>query len=300
MRASRTLPTPLRLAQDRASAKPITWAELAAPRASRGADSRPHRFHATWISLRQAHAARVREGDLDHLVFYVLQSTGFTSLPSIEPALSAKALVEGLGEGARVVSAHRRGGVLARIRRRPSRIAKLLVALGAPTRDARILYFGELVRTTFPQAARPRTGLAREYLRVMRFVYQKEFVAQRSSRPADAVADLYRSRGLSTDTAVEAGYVASIGLAIVKWLDPEQPSAASSSSVQVWTLAPRTALLEVGPPQSYQPWAMMDALVAQRPVPTGGARSRGRRHQSSSRRAPPACARGSTDPQSGE
>ena len=43
----------------------------------------------------------------------------------------------------------------------------------------------------------------------MRFVYQKEFVAQRAARPADAVADLYRSRGLSTDTAVEAGYLVS-------------------------------------------------------------------------------------------
>ena len=56
----------------------------------------------------------------------------------------------------------------------------------------------------------------------MRFVYEKEFVAQRSAKPADAVADLYRSRGLSTDTAVEAGYVVSIGLGILKSLEPER------------------------------------------------------------------------------
>ena len=53
---------------------------------------------ATSSRLRQTHAARVREGDFDHLVFYLLQSTHFTSLPPIEPALSAKALVDGLGK----------------------------------------------------------------------------------------------------------------------------------------------------------------------------------------------------------
>ena len=47
------------------------------------------------------HAARVREGDLDHLVFYALQSTRFTQRPAIEPALSAKALVDGLEPGVR-------------------------------------------------------------------------------------------------------------------------------------------------------------------------------------------------------
>ena len=39
---------------------------------------------------------RVREGDLDHLVFYLLQSTRFTTLPPIEPAVSARTLVESL------------------------------------------------------------------------------------------------------------------------------------------------------------------------------------------------------------
>ena len=46
----------------------------------------------------------------------------------------------------------------------------------------------------------------------MRFLYQKEFVAQRDASPAAAVAELYRRRGLSTDTAVEAGYVVHLGL----------------------------------------------------------------------------------------
>src|SRR4029453_11788718 len=43
---------------------------------------------------RQDNARRVRDGDLDHLIFYALQSTHFTRPPPIEPALSAKALVD--------------------------------------------------------------------------------------------------------------------------------------------------------------------------------------------------------------
>ena len=41
--------------------------------------------------LRQRNRVRVAEGDRDHLVYYVLQSTEFTKLPPIEPAVSAKA-----------------------------------------------------------------------------------------------------------------------------------------------------------------------------------------------------------------
>ena len=67
----------------------------------------------------------------------------------------------------------------------------------------------------------------REYLRAMRFLYQKEFVAQRAPDPADAVAALYRSRGLSTDTAVEAGYLVHLGLGVLKSLEPAAAFAAS-------------------------------------------------------------------------
>ena len=39
---------------------------------------------------------RVAEGDREHLIYYALQSAGFTNRPRIEPALSARAFVEGL------------------------------------------------------------------------------------------------------------------------------------------------------------------------------------------------------------
>ena len=220
-------------------------------------------FPAYLDRLRQTHATRVREGDLDHLIFYLLQSRTFTTLPALEPALSAKALVEAFEVKEREAFLRTGAASVARVPEDVrGRIGALLRALGAPSRDERILYFGELVQATFPQAGDRATGLSREYLRVMRFVYQKEFVAQRSLKPAEAIAELYRSRGLSTDTAVEAGYVVSIGLAIVKGLAPEQRIRKVLIVGPGLDLAPRTGLLEVGPPQSYQPWAVMDALVA--------------------------------------
>jgi hypothetical protein len=96
----------------------------------------------------------------------------------------------------------------------------------------------------------------------MRFVYEKEFVAQRSANPSVAVAELYRTRGLSTDTAVEAGYVVYNGLGILKSLEPARTIRRVLIVGPGLDLAPRTGLLESGPPQSYQPWAVMDALLS--------------------------------------
>lgn len=246
------------------SATAITWADLGPlqPRlAAQGltADA----FPAYLQRLRDAHAVRVRDGDLDHLVFYLLQSTQFTPLPPLEPALSAKALVDSLSAAERTAylggSALDPSRVPAAVR---SRIAVLLKALDAPAADERLRYFGELARATFPDRAQRATDLGREYLRTMRFVYQKEFVAQRSAAPAEAVADLYRSRGLSTDTAVEAGFLVATGLGLLKALEPDRRIRRVLIVGPGLDLAPRTALLEESQPESYQPWAVMDALVA--------------------------------------
>jgi hypothetical protein len=176
--------------------------------------------------------------------------------------LSAKALVDSLPTAER---ASYLGGSALDPSRVPEtvrpRIAALLKALDVPAADARLRYFGELTRTTFPDRAQRATEIGREYLRAMRFVYQKEFVAQRSATPAEAVADLYRWRGLSTDTAVEAGFLVSAGLGILKSLEPDRRIRRVLIVGPGLDLAPRTALLEEGQPESYQPWAVMDALV---------------------------------------
>jgi hypothetical protein len=195
--------------------------------------------------VRDENLRRVREGDLDHLIFYALQSTTFTRLAPIEPALSAKALVD---NGNRIPADAR------------SRIQACLKAIESSSGDPRLTYFRALVHSTFPNAGEREEAVVAEYRRAMTFVYDKEFVAGRAG-PA-AVADLYRARGLSTDTAIEAGYVVYTGLGILKSLDPARRIRRVLIVGPGLDLAPRTSLVESGPPESYQPWAVADALLS--------------------------------------
>jgi hypothetical protein len=212
--------------------------------------------------LHKSNLDRVREGDLDHLIFYALQSTHFTQLPPIEPALSAKALVDGLTADERQTFFDTSQAPLPRIPDTArARIAALEKALDSPAEDSRLQYFRALAATGFPTRATRESGLLREYLRVMRFVYEKEFVARRAQGVPDAVAALYRTRGLSTDTAVESGYLVSQGLGIIKSLEPATQIRRVLIIGPGLDLAPRTGLVEAGPPQSYQPWAIIDALL---------------------------------------
>ena len=207
-------------------------------------------------------ARRVREGNLDHLVAFLLQSTRITSAPAIEPALSARQLVESLPAAGR--EAFLRGDadataiVPAAV---TARIDALLRAVREPGGDARLAYFRALLDATFPDERRRPAGLAAEYLRAMRFLYQKEFVAQRAAAPAAAVAELYRRRGLATDTAVEAGFVVHLGLGLLTGQDPPRLIRRVLIVGPGLDLAPRTALAEAAAPESYQPWAVMDALL---------------------------------------
>ena len=213
--------------------------------------------------LHQENLRRVREGDLDHLIFYVLQSEKITRLPAIEPAISARTLVERLDPAARQAFLRAEPGVRPGV---PSevkaRIRAALRALDAPRTDARLIYFRAVVESAFADRASRQRALEQEYLRVMRFVYRKEFVAQRAATPADSVAELYRHRGLSTDTAIEAGYVVYLGLGVLKGLQPDRPIRRVLILGPGLDLAPRTAMQETAAPASYQPWAVIDALVS--------------------------------------
>ena len=74
----------------------VTWADLPGgvqqALTSRKIDA--DRFPAWVKDIRAANEARLRDGNYDHLIHYALQSTRITTLPPIEPALSAKAFVE--------------------------------------------------------------------------------------------------------------------------------------------------------------------------------------------------------------
>jgi hypothetical protein len=247
-----------------AAARTVTWADLPSPVQARldTAGVPASAFPAYLDRLRRTHATRIREGDLDHLVFYLLQSTHFTRLPSIEPALSARGLVESLPDPERAV--YLKSGRAPRARVPPDVLARareLLQAIDSADADARLVYFRQLVSTALPRGRPREAALLSQYFRAMRFLYEKEFVAQRAPDAGDAVASLYRSRGLSTDTAIEAGYTVYLGLGTVKALQSERRVRRVLVVGPGLDLAPRTGLVDDVPPESYQPWAVIDALV---------------------------------------
>jgi hypothetical protein len=247
----------------RTASRPIAWDDLTALHGYLQKQGLGATTFASFVDRTRAqNERRVREGDLDHLVFYLLQSNEI-AMPPIEPALSAKALVDGMAEASRQAFLRGEAAPLGAIpRSADERIARGLAMLEGDVAGPRHDYFRGLVRSVFPEPGERLTGVRREYLRAMRFVYEKEFVAQRAERPADAVAALYRARGLSTDTAVEAGFVVSEGLGIAAGLDRARRIRRVLIVGPGLDLAPRTSFNQSGPPQSYQPWAVMDALLA--------------------------------------
>jgi hypothetical protein len=244
-------------------ARRVTWEDIRPVQTRLGAVGVNGTAFSEYVARTHAeNLRRVREGELDHLIFYLLQSTHFTALPAIEPAVSARTLVESLDAPQRSAflktSELDAAKVPAAVR---ARIAAFTLALDRPGADVRLTYFNDLVAEAVPKSADVKSALASEYLRAMRFVYEKEFVAQKAAHPADAVADLYRTRGLSTDTAIEAGYLVHLGLAVAKGLRPDRRIRRVLIVGPGMDLAPRTGFREV-PPESYQPWAVIDTLVS--------------------------------------
>jgi SAM-dependent methyltransferase len=202
---------------------------------------------------------RVAEGEREHRIYYALQSATFTTRPRIEPAISALAFVGKLSQPER-----------SRLVEDPSylpnagwppaeraRVADLLNALRKGPSDARLAYFRELLSSD--RGAPSVESLYPDYVRVARFLYRKEFL---SGGDAATVSQLYQSRAHSSDTQIEAGFGVYLGLGTARALEP----ALRMTSVLVvgpgLDLAPRTDLIDVVAPQSYQPFAVADALVA--------------------------------------
>jgi SAM-dependent methyltransferase len=189
---------------------------------------------------------RVREGDLDALIYYALQSTAFTNEAPIEPALSAKAFVE-------------LEAVPAAARRR---LRALRSALVHKQTERRLAYFADVIRFNNDPQTSVDTFLVQQYERTMRFLFEKEFVAGRRPDSAAAIAALYRERGLSTDSAIEAGYLVHQALATLRASEPARRIQRVLIVGPGLDLAPRTSLIEAGAPESYQPYAVLDSLVA--------------------------------------
>jgi hypothetical protein len=268
----------------------LRWEDLPASTERRlvaaGLDARG--FLAFGEEQAQLTQARVRESDLDALIYYALQSVAFTNAPPIEPAASAKAFVERLDADSRArFLAHGSIPTAAVPPEVRGRLAQLIPALRHPSpglvrRSAqreggsRLAHFRDVVsQATQADGGHHSSGagevrganeleawLLQQYVRAARFLYEKEFVAPARSDRIDAIAALYRQRALSTDTSVEAGYLVHLGLATLRLVDPERRIRRVLVVGPGLELASRTGLLEVAPPQSYQPYALLDSLVA--------------------------------------
>jgi hypothetical protein len=193
----------------------------------------PASFDARIGAIERDTARREREGELDHLIYYALQSQRFTGLARIEPALSARELTE-------------TGRVPPDVQ---VRLQALLTALVKPGTNQRLHDFASLLDA----GQRSPEFLEGEYRRAMRFLYEKEFQHREA---------VYQTRGHSTDTQVEANYAVWTGLSVLKQLSPTTSLRRVLIVGPGLDFAPRTELFDAVPPQSFQPYAVADALLS--------------------------------------
>jgi len=228
----------------------------------------PDRFAAFVQSLEAATVAREREGEYEHLVYYLLQSRRFTDEPPIEPALSAYEMF-------RALSAEDRERLLAKggadLPHRPDlprpvlrRAADLVKALAGDRADSRLTHFRRLLATDAAAATPALNRTLDAYIRAMRFLYRKEFAARDVKDPQQLeafLASLYQGRGHSTDTQVEANFAVHTALSVIRAYGEQHVDRVLVVGPGL-DFAPRTDLIDVFEPQSYQPFAVADALLA--------------------------------------
>lgn len=187
-------------------------------------------------SIRARNAARLREGEIDHLIFYLLQSREFTSAAPVDPALVAS-------DATRFAPDIQR------------RTRDLLVALQRPS-DERQRYLATLLPATVREAF-----LSKELARVLNWVREKETGCQSAASPQACIAALYTTRGHSSDTGPESTVAVKAAL---EWL------AANGRSGFKRTLligpgsdfAPRSGSRN-GPARVYQPELLRKLLPGQ-------------------------------------
>ncbi len=217
---------------------------------------------------------RELRGEYDHLIFFLLQSSRFTNYSKIEPALSAYEFTQGLTDVERAQFLADRSAFQPRGERVPqpvnARIADFLTALTKPGNDERLNYFSELLGKTANPTVTPAQHLQAEYARAMRFLYRKEFASRavKQEELAAFVASLYQDRGHSTDTQIEANFAVYTALAALRAERAEGKAQSRDAGINKVLIvgpgldfAPRTDLIDLFGPQSYQPFAVADALL---------------------------------------
>lgn len=218
-------------------------------------------------SLNKDTESREVRGEYDHLIYFLLQSMTFTQEPRIEPALSSQALVNGLSEAERKKYLTDGSDYLPAKERMPkparARMTDFIKAIGRRSSDERLNYCKSLLSQTTDSSTPLDQHLYSEYARSMKFLYLKEFASRAIEKEQHAafIGSLYQDRGHSTDTQIEANYAVYVALASLK---AQSPSTRIRKVLIVGPgldFAPRTDLIDLFGPQSYQPFAIADALI---------------------------------------
>jgi hypothetical protein len=170
---------------------------------------------------------RERDGENDHLIFYILQSKEFTKSARLEPALCAKEYVE--------------SGTIPKLAQ-----TRMTQFAAATANTERLSYFRSLL-----PGEKSVEYLRKEYARAMKSLYAKEF----ADKP-----NYYQSRGHSTDTQVTANYALWTALSVLKASEPGLKLQRILIVGPGMEIAPRTGLVDRYPPQSYQPYAVAQIL----------------------------------------
>jgi hypothetical protein len=214
-------------------------------------------FAASVRRLGERTRERQVEGENEHLVYYVLQSSGFTGRPRIEPGESARSFVLELppSEKERFLNGE---AIISRTEQLPEAVSARMrdFLASTPSADERLKYFRDFLRARAPERAFEYFCAA--YARAMFFLYRKEFSAGSGAE----VAALYEARGHSTDTAVEANFAVYNALGALRGSDPGFACRRALVVGPGLDFAPRTDLVDLFPPQSYQPFAVADGLIA--------------------------------------
>src|SRR5262245_3324156 len=223
-------------------------------------------------AINRSTAERELRGEYDHLIFFLLQSRGFTGQTKIEPAMSAYEFVNGLSEPERGRYLAETPDYLPPEERMPkaarARMNEFIRAMDQDSDDERMTYFKTFLKNTTSKSSSLAQRLYAEYGRAMRFLYRKEFASRKfgKERLAAYVASLYQDRGHSTDTQIESNFAVYTALAALKAGEKSQPPSTRLNRVLIigpgLDFAPRTDFIDLFGPQSYQPFAVADALLS--------------------------------------
>jgi CheR methyltransferase, SAM binding domain len=224
-------------------------------------------FSARIGSINEDTERREVRGEYDHLIYFLLQSQTFTQHPRIEPALSSREFVNSLNDGERRKYLAEGSDYLPSNEMMPkparARMMDFIKAIGRQSADERLNYCKSLLSQTTNSSTPVNQHLYAEYARSMKFLYLKEFASRaiKKEQHAAYIGSLYRDRGHSTDTQIEANYAVYVALASLK---AQLPSTRIRRVLIVGPgldFAPRTDLIDLFGPQSYQPFAVADALI---------------------------------------